>query len=61
MEGTVNGVYSRIAELWDAKIENDQQIANLRKEVQDQNLAEALENDFLICETQVFFFSRVFN
>ena len=54
MEGTVNGLHSRIAELWDAKIENDELISNLKTEIEKQNLTEALEKDFTINELQVF-------
>lgn len=53
MEGTVNGLHSRMAELWDAKIENDEQINNLKNEIEKHNLTEALEKDFIINELQV--------
>ncbi|XP_065200738.1 kinesin-like protein KIF18A [Planococcus citri] len=53
MEGTVNGLHSRMAELWDAKFENDELINNLKNEIEKNNLIEALEKDFIINELQI--------
>lgn len=60
MEGAVNGLHSKINELWDAKIENDEKIASLKNEIAKHNLTEALEKDFTIFEYEVSKFFLIF-
>lgn len=47
MEGTVTGLYSKISELWDRKIEVDEKISILHNDIERHKLTNALEAEML--------------
>lgn len=53
MEGTLTGIYSKIVELWDRKVELDENINVLHAEISQQNLSDALAYDILKGKAQV--------
>lgn len=54
MEGAVTGLYSKISELWDRKVEIDEKLSALRDEIEKQKLSEALAAEIIKQESQVF-------
>lgn len=54
MEGAVTGLYTKMTELWDRKIEIDGKLSTLRDEIEKQKLSEALAAEIIKQESQVF-------
>lgn len=53
MEGAVTGIYSKISELWDRKIEIDEKLSALQNELEKHKLSEALAAEILKHESEV--------
>lgn len=53
MEGAVTGLYTKISELWDRKIENDEKIDALRNELERNKLTDALAAEIVKHEAKV--------
>lgn len=53
MEGAVTGLYTKISELWDRKVENDDKIDALRSELERNKLTDALAAEIIKHEAKV--------